>query len=558
MNFTPGQSSFLKKEIVELSFGTSGLRGLVGDMTDLECYINTKAFIGYLIGIKDISRGDTICIGGDLRPSTARIMAAVTMAIEHSGCKPDNCGLIPTPALAFYAIQNAHASIMVTGSHISVDRNGIKFYKHDGEILKVDEPGITAQVSKVRQEEAMLSPNESLFDGNGKFKQPSSVGKINDQAKEAYIHRYIDIFPSDCFSTKTIVLYQHSSVGRDILGYILQCLGAEVIPVKRSSKFIAVDTENITSNDKDLFKSLADKYKHRGIFAIISTDGDGDRPVVADENGNLYRGDVLGIIACEYLNAQFAVVPISANDSVSIQLGKNGVTLKQTKIGSPYVIEAMNQAITSRKSLVVGWETNGGFLTGTDFTINGNTLKSLPTRDSCLPIICALAQAIKRNISISQLFSGLPRRYSDAGLIDNFPLELSQKIMKHLSPPEENNIQQVNFEVGDIVAINVYGDHRRLDSRNSVFELVLRTKGELQRYFTSRLGFDSIACINFTDGIRITFANGDLAHIRPSGNAPQIRIYSNANSQERAREIAQLCVTEPNGIIQQMARDLVK
>ena len=95
---------FLTKAPVELSFGTSGLRGPVTVMTDLECYINTRAFLNYLKSTKNIENGDAICIAGDLRPSTARIMAAVAAAIADSGYKVDNCGLIPTPAMAYYAI----------------------------------------------------------------------------------------------------------------------------------------------------------------------------------------------------------------------------------------------------------------------------------------------------------------------------------------------------------------------------------------------------------------------------------------------------------------------
>lgn len=433
MNLMSEQPSFLKQTAVQLAFGTSGLRGLAVDMTDLECYINTKAFIEYLIEINDISRGDTICIAGDLRPSTARILAAVNAAIENTRCKEENCGLIPTPALAYYAIKGGCASIMVTGSHIPKDRNGIKFYKHNSEVLKGDESGIAAHVFTVRKEEYGKSPDETPFNENGMFKEARSIGPVNRQAEEAYIRRYLDVFPSNCLSTQTLVLYQHSAVGRDILARILQRLGAIVITVSRSRKFKAIDTENMTAKDKNFLRSLAEKYKNRDIFAIVSTDGDGDRPVLASENGDLCRGDELGILVCEYLNAQFAAVPISANDSVDAQLGKNGVELVHTKIGSPYVIEAMNGAIARNKSHVVGWETNGGFLTGTDFIVDGKTLRSLPTRDACLPIICALELAINRHISMSQLLNELPRRYSDAGLIDNFPPQTSQEIMKYFS-----------------------------------------------------------------------------------------------------------------------------
>ena len=119
-----GRENFIKP--VQLRFGTSGLRGLVESMTDMECYINTRGFIDSLIGIGDIKTGDTTYIAGDLRFSTERIMIAVAKGIEDSGSKAENCGRISSPALAYYAMQKGKASIMITGSHIPEDRNGVK------------------------------------------------------------------------------------------------------------------------------------------------------------------------------------------------------------------------------------------------------------------------------------------------------------------------------------------------------------------------------------------------------------------------------------------------
>jgi phosphomannomutase len=76
----------------------------------------------------------------------------------------------------------------------------------------------------------------------------------------------------------------------------------------------------------------------------------------------------------------------------------------------------------------------------------------------------------------------------------------------------------------------------------------------LARFFTPALGFDEIARINVLDGLRAYFRNGDIAHIRPSGNAPQLRIYANSNSQARADEIVELTVREPDGILRQLER----
>ncbi len=149
MSVSPSQEPiplFRGQQPTTLRFGTSGLRGLVTDITDLEAYINTRGFLGYLFESSDIERGQTVCLAGDLRPSSdspeRSIMRAVARAIEDAGLQVDNLGKIPTPALTCYAMHHDHPSVMVTGSHIPFDRNGIKFNRRSGEVLKQDEAGI--------------------------------------------------------------------------------------------------------------------------------------------------------------------------------------------------------------------------------------------------------------------------------------------------------------------------------------------------------------------------------------------------------------------------------
>ena len=96
---------FLQYTPTPLAFGTSGLRGLVTDITDLEAYINVKAALRYFANIGDIRAGGGVIIAaGDLRPSTDRIMRACAQAIIDLGCQLENAGKIPTPALIAHAV----------------------------------------------------------------------------------------------------------------------------------------------------------------------------------------------------------------------------------------------------------------------------------------------------------------------------------------------------------------------------------------------------------------------------------------------------------------------
>jgi len=547
-----------------LAFGTSGLRGLVADITDLEAYINTRGFLDYLFEIKDVRKGETIYVAGDLRPSTdspnRSIMAAVARAIAEAGLQVVSLGKIPTPALASFAIEHGQPSIMVTGSHIPFDRNGIKFNKSQGEVLKEDEEGILDAVDHIRRQEYSKLSSDSLFKDDGMFKegQRPVLPPVNEQGRNFYADRYLNFFTPGALKGKRIVFYQHSAVGRDLLVDIFEQLGATVFPAGRSESFIPIDTEAITDDKMKDLQKLADaaRDRHGVIHAIVSTDGDSDRPLLAgiDPKGKVHflGGDLLGILVAEFLEAKSVAVPISTNDAVDLKFTQNGVDPVKTKIGSPHVIKAMQSLLSKADSApVVGWEANGGFLVGSDITRKGKTLKALPTRDAALPLIAALAFAGEKEITILDLFSQLPPRFSQAALIDNFPQDDGRALIRRFSP-ENPEIIEIEFKETDVFIRK--GDGQGEKAIPALAEAFRRIQTELESFFTEELGFDSLIKINTIDGVRVYFKNGDIAHIRPSGNAPQLRIYAVANSQERADSIAQWGTSEPDGLLISLQR----
>lgn len=498
----------------ELSFGTSGLRGLVADMTDLECYINATGFLEFLRGEDGLDAGDIVYLAGDLRDSTPRIMSVMSLAIQDAGFEVVNCGLIPTPALAFYASQHNAPCIMVTGSHIPKDRNGIKFYKRGGEVLKSDEAAIHAFVANSRREQYEQESERSKFNTDGSCKYLLDLPPAIEDAAQVFIKRYTDIFDATTLKGKRVIVYQHSAVGRDLLVDLLESLGAEAVPVERSDTFISIDTENVTEVEHVRFKSFSEQFPDA--FAIVSTDGDSDRPFVIDEKGEFHRGDVLGCVVADFLKARFAAVPISANDAVDEYCAQQRMRLVHTRIGSPYVIEEM-QTVPENEWPVVGWEVNGGFLTGADITINKKTLQALPTRDAILPILSALISAAQQKVVLSALFAKLPARYTGAGLID-------------VSDNEAQEFRAVSSD--EKVMLNI-----------------------AQKLFAStELGV--ISRVDVTDGLRMIFASSEVLHLRASGNAPQLRVYTNTDSQQRADELVEKAIS-PNGYIEELLQAIV-
>lgn len=463
-----------------IKFGTSGMRGKVSDWTNEVIYFSVVSFLkSHLSTYPNVSL-NRIAIAGDLRPSTDHFLEVVATAIKDLGYEVDYCGKISTPALMLYSVKNSIPSIMVTGSHIPDDRNGLKFHKYDGEILKSDEEIILNEVIETSKE--IL------------FKIKFTDLKVNPIPEKEYIERYVNFFGIDALKGLNIGLYGHSAVGRDIVYKIFISLGAEVTKLSYSDKFIPVDTEAIREDDFKLAPKWANEYK---FDSIISTDGDSDRPLISDEKGNWIRGDVLGVIVSKYLEMEAVVTPVSSNSSVDLDLFKKVV---RTKIGSPYVIDSLKQ-LTVEGYKSSGYEANGGYLLATDILDKGNVLNKLVSRDAVLPMICLIAYSKKLNLPISELISKFEKRFTSSRKVDNFPTEKSKEIIKKF-----------------------YVD-------NEVDKTMVRD------FFKAILDLE-ITDINTLDGVRVTYSNKDALHVRPSGNAPELRCYSESNTQDKADKLA--------------------
>lgn len=447
-----------------VSFGTSGARGLVTDFTSNVCAAFTISFI------KVMQQGfefDTIALAIDHRPSSETMVRSVAAAAEQEGIEVIYYGVLPTPALAYTAMQKNIPSIMITGSHIPFDRNGIKFYRPDGEISKQDEQSIL-------QVEASFEPINGL---------PELT--ISPMAAQQYIERYTSLYNGKPLSGKHIGIYEHSSAGRDLYSEIFTSLGAEVTSLERTSTFVPIDTEAVGDSDKKKARKWSREY---GFDAIFSTDGDGDRPLVAGETGEWLRGDILGLLCAEALGIQALAIPVSCN--TAIELSGRFAHVSRTKIGSPYVIADLER-LKSEYHTIAGFEANGGFLLGSDICFNGNVLKALPTRDAVLPFVVTLLAA--KDTGFKALVDQLPSRVTASDRIQNIPIEKSLAIVQQGTEGPQALIEKLGFKGIQVQSIDI------------------------------------------TDGLRIQFENADVVHMRPSGNAPELRCYAEANSEQSAQ-----------------------
>ncbi|WP_341495709.1 phosphomannomutase [Photobacterium damselae subsp. damselae] len=451
-----------------IQFGTSGARGLVEQFSSNVCAAFTHAFI---TSIQSQFEFQQIAIAIDNRPSSPAMAQACAKAIEQLGLEVIYYGVVPTPALAYVSMQDNIPCIMVTGSHIPFDRNGLKFYRPDGEISKADEQAILSS-----QAEFETITNLSLL-------------AVDDKAASQYIERYTSLFDSQMLAGKRIGIYEHSSAGRDLYAPMFEVLGAEVVALERSDEFVPIDTEAVSATDKQKAKSWSKEYN---LDFIFSTDGDGDRPLVADENGDWLRGDILGLLCADAIGIEALAVPVSCNTAIESCERFNHVT--RTKIGSPYVIAEFDELAKEYDS-VAGFEANGGFLLGSDALVNNKEIKALPTRDAVLPALMLLALAKEK--PIYELVGSLPQRFTHSDRIQNFATEKSLNILAKAKEDPASFLQKLMF--------------------NDV----------------------NVESVDTTDGLRIVLVSGNVIHFRPSGNAPELRCYAESSTFKDANDLVE-------------------
>lgn len=458
-----------------IAFGTSGARGLVADFTPEVCAAFSVSFVTVM---QQQFSFDTVALAIDNRPSSYAMAQACAAALNGKGINTVFYGVIPTPALAFQSISDRIPAIMVTGSHIPFDRNGLKFYRPDGEITKDDEIAIINAESSYNLIKLRELP-------------------VSAVAADNYISRYTSLFPVPFLKSKRIGIYEHSSAGRDLYKPLFQALGAEVISLARSNEFVPIDTEAVSEDDRN---RALEWIREFDLDAIFSTDGDGDRPLISDEKGQWLRGDILGLLCSLELAADAVAVPVSCNSVISS--GRFFKHVELTKIGSPYVIAAFKE-LSPNYNRIVGFEANGGFLLGSDVYINQHILHALPTRDAVLPAIMLLYRSKDR--SISELVEHLPARYTHSNRLQNISVKTSLSL--------------INIGLSDQQALLKY------------------------------IGLSDchVLSSDVTDGLRITLNNKNIIHLRPSGNAPELRCYAEADSPEEAYNIVETVLANIKG-----------
>jgi phosphomannomutase len=458
-------------ELVSLTgvgFGTSGIRDLIEKLTDKTVYLYTKAFIGHLRTINDL-KNNTIAVAGDLRSSTPRISVAVIRAIIDEGLNVVYCGNIPTPAITYFGLVKKCPTVMVTGSHIPDNRNGIKYQLSTKEILKSDEDAITS---------SEVEYDSELFDGSEMFAWQYVLPEVSDEGKNIYIQRYVNIFGGSFLYGKNIGVWGHSAVGREIYVELLTKMGGTVKKIDYSNGiFVPVDTDSVNEDTVSKMRGWCHEFD---LDYVMSTDGDGDRPLLTDETGVQVRSELLPLLTARYFVADAIAVTLTTC-TVAERTGWFKKVIR-TKVGSPNIVAAMEELEDEGYRMVMGYELNGGFMAN-----------DLRTRDALMPIFGSIAYAIQQHKPLSVVVDELPKRFTYSSSIKGIPTDLSLNVID-------------NWEI------------KREEIENM---------------------FSRIIDVNLLDGLRLTFDNDEIVHFRPSKNAPEFRNYTEADTYDRARVLSE-------------------
>lgn len=314
-------------------FGTDGVRGVANEeLTPLLAMQLGQA--GATVLTKEKAHKPTIMVGCDTRISGDMLANALMAGVCSVGANAVYVGVVPTPAIAYLTRRyRVDAGVVISASHNPVEFNGIKFFDGDGYKLP----------------DAMEDEIEAYIrnDMKGiKFATGTRVGKIKyrNDAREEYINHAIKAVPVELNSLKVVV---DCAEGASFYTSVeaLKELGANVISIHNNP-----DGTNINANcGSTHMEELKARVVYEKADIGLAFDGDADRLLAVDENGNMVDGDQIMAIVGNYMKQQGKlkndkiIVTVMSNLGFTLMAKENGIAIEQTKVGDRYVLERMKE-----------------------------------------------------------------------------------------------------------------------------------------------------------------------------------------------------------------------
>ena len=361
-------------------FGTDGVRGVANEeLTPLMAMQLGQA--GAYVLTKQTQHKPTIMVGCDTRISGDMLANALMAGVCSVGANAVYVGVIPTPAVAYLTRKyKVDAGVVISASHNPVEFNGIKFFNGDGYKLS----------DELEDEiEALIKNNMAGV----KFPTGSSVGKVKyrNDAREEYINHAVQSVPVNLDGMKIVVDCAEGAAFYTSVE-ALKDLGGQVIAIHNNP-----DGTNINANcGSTHMQELQARVVYEKAQVGLAFDGDADRMLAVDENGNVVDGDQIMAIIGNHMKNQgklkhdTIVATVMSNLGFYIMAKEHGLTIEQTKVGDRYVLERMREIDASL----------GGEQSGHVIFLEENT-----TGDGLLSALHLLQVMVDTGKSLSELAS---------------------------------------------------------------------------------------------------------------------------------------------------------
>ncbi len=347
-------------------FGTDGVRGIAGSELSIELATKLGQAGAYVL-TKEREHQATIIVGCDTRISGGMLASALMAGICSVGANAIFVGVMPTPAIAYLTRKHkVDAGVVISASHNPMEFNGIKFFNGEGYKLS----------------DALEDEIEELIRNNMKeviLPIGSGVGKIDYrfELRDEYVKFMKKCVPVDLAGMKIVVDCAEGAAHYTSVKTIRE-LGAKLVTIHTNP-----DGTNINAN---CGSTHMDELKARVVYEKadigIAFDGDADRMLAVDENGNLVDGDQVMAICGKYLKEQgtlkkdTVVVTVMSNLGFSLMGEREGIHVEKTKVGDRYVLENMRE-----KGFNLGGEQSGHVIFLDDNTTGDGLLTALHLLD---------------------------------------------------------------------------------------------------------------------------------------------------------------------------------
>ena len=364
-------------------FGTDGIRRIANTHLTPELVYKVAKAGAYVLS-KHSNHTPTILIGRDTRISGTLIESAMTAGFLSYGANVKLLGVIPTPAVAYLTKKlNADASVVISASHNTFEFNGIKFFSNKG--MKIPDE-IEEEIEEVMDSgklEELTAKNEKI-----------GISEIEFDLMNEYKEFIVNIFKDDIkknlredfvvgIDTANGATYKIAEKIFTELGINYKIISNEPTGININENCGSTHLENIKKFVKDNKLSLG-----------IAYDGDGDRCLAVDENGNTIDGDIVLAIVSKYLkeknklNKDTVVATVMSNLGLKKYTQTNNLNLVKTKVGDRYVLEEM-----LKNNYNLGGEQSGHII----------MLDYNPTGDGILTSLMLIKILLEANTTASKL-----------------------------------------------------------------------------------------------------------------------------------------------------------